>query len=183
MKFLEIRRHSLRKQGGGSQLSQSGVTHARELGSSMGPFAVVVTSVVPRARETAIAMGFAVDRELVPLLSGEDVYAEMEASCWWTKPQPLAALDTLVKSRGAVWRFGSALVADWRDILQSIPVGSSALMITHSGDIELGLVTCFPDADHGAWGSIFAECEGARLQYAGDPPRFVGIEILRQNPN
>src|SRR5206468_2537395 len=76
MRTLEIRRHSFRKQGAGSQLSQEGVDYARRLGASIGPFARVVTSVVPRARETAIAMGFAVDEEIVTLASDEDMYAE-----------------------------------------------------------------------------------------------------------
>jgi hypothetical protein len=54
---LEIRRHSLRKNTGGSQLSQQGVELARSVGATMGTFAVVATSVSPRARETAVAMG------------------------------------------------------------------------------------------------------------------------------
>lgn len=92
MKTLEIRRHSFRKQGAGSQLSQEGVDYARRLGAAMGPFAYIVTSVVPRARETAIAMGFAVGQEIVTLAAGEGVYAEAEASRWWESSQPLAAL-------------------------------------------------------------------------------------------
>lgn len=67
MATLEARRHSPRKNTGGSQLSQAGVDLARKLGESMGPFTVVATSVVPRARETALAMGFAVAQELVTL--------------------------------------------------------------------------------------------------------------------
>lgn len=67
MVTLEVRRHSHRKAAaGGSQLSQAGVDLARSLGPTMGPFATVLTSVVPRARETTIAMGFSVDHELVP---------------------------------------------------------------------------------------------------------------------
>jgi hypothetical protein len=80
MKTLEVRRHSLRKDGAGSQLSQEGVDLARRLGASTGPFARVVTSVVPRARETAIAMGFAVDLELVTMATDEAVYAEFRKS-------------------------------------------------------------------------------------------------------
>ncbi len=41
MKTLDVRRHSFRKQGGGSQLSQAGVEYARQLGASMGSFAYV----------------------------------------------------------------------------------------------------------------------------------------------
>jgi|ERR1019366_8743959 broad specificity phosphatase PhoE len=105
MRTLEIRRHSLRKEGGGSQLSQAGVDDARRLGDGMGPFARVVTSVVPRARETAIAMGFAVDQEIVSMASTEAMYAEFEASRWWDGPEPFVALAEVVAARGATWLY------------------------------------------------------------------------------
>lgn len=180
MKTLEIRRHSLRKHGGGSQLSQEGVDYARRIGASMGPFARVVTSVVPRARETAIAMGFAVDEEIVTLASEESFYAEAEASLWWEAPQPFAALAKIVAAQGATWRYAHALVAAWRDILTPLPDGSAALMIAHSGDIEVALVACFPAADHGTWGALFSPCEGARLVFDGEPARFTRVDLLRE---
>ena len=181
MRLLEVRRHGHRKTGGGSQLSQEGVSRARELGSQLGPFGVVAASVVPRARETAIAMGFAVDQEIVPLLTDEEAIAEMEVSKWWTDPQPLAALARLIGSHGAAWRFGSAIVALWRDLVISLPDDGAALVITHSGDLELALVACYPTADHASWGKMFAPFEGARLVFDGDPPRFTRIELLREN--
>ena len=65
MRTLEIRRHSHTKKGdvraGGSSLSADGVRAARDVGATIGPFAFVVASIVPRTVETAIAMGFAVD--------------------------------------------------------------------------------------------------------------------------
>lgn len=179
MRTLEVRRHSYRKEGGGSQLSQAGVDYARRLGASMGPFAYVATSVSPRARETAIAMGFAVDQEIVTLASAEANYAEMAASRWWQAPQPFVALAEVVATKGATWRYGSALVAYWRDILTPLPDGAAALVISHSGELEIALITCFPQADHAAWGASFDYCEGARLTFAGDPARFTAIEILR----
>jgi broad specificity phosphatase PhoE len=182
MKTLEIRRHSLRKSGGGSQLSQAGVDYARTLGASLGPFAQVVTSVVPRARETAIAMGFAVDYELVTLITDDDLYAEMERSRWWEADYPFAALARLMVTNGATWRYGHAMVALWRDILTAIPDGSAALVIGHSGDLEIALVACFPQADHAAWGGQFGICEGARLTFAGDPAHFTAVELLRDAP-
>ena len=179
MKTLELRRHSFRKQGGGSQLSQQGVTYARCLGSTMGPFAYVVTSVVPRARETAIAMGFAVDQEIVTAAADEGVYAEMEDSQWWAAAQPFVALAAVVASQGATWRYGHALLALWRDILQPLPEGAAVLLIAHSGELESALVAAFPTADHATWGGLFAPCEGVRLGFAGDPPRFTTFELLR----
>jgi len=62
MKILEIRRHSIRSKPG-DHLSQQGVALARKIGEGMGPFAFVTTSTLPRAFETAIAMGFAVDEQ------------------------------------------------------------------------------------------------------------------------
>ena len=179
MKTLEIRRHSIRKSGGGSQLSQQGVDHARKLGAFLGPFAQVVTSVVPRARETAIAMGFAVDYELVTLTSDEDMYAEVERSRWWEASQPFSVLAQLIAAQGATWRYGHTLVALWRDILTSIPEGAAALVIGHSGELEIGLVACFPHADHSDWGAPFGVCEGARLVFSGELEHFTAVEFLR----
>ena len=179
MQTLEIRRHSLRKSGGGSQLSQEGVVYARRLGTSMGPFARVVTSVVPRTRETAIAMGFAVDYELATLTFDEAVYTETAASRWWKAAQPFAALAAGMATKGAMWRYGHALAALWRDILTALPEGAAALVIGHSGELEMALVACFPQADHAAWDGTFGPCEGARLVFAGEPAHFQAVEILR----
>lgn len=179
MKTLEIRRHSLRKQGGGSQLSQEGVDYARKLGPSLGPFAQVVTSVVPRARETAIAMGFAVDYELVTLVSDEAVYAEVETAHWREAAQPFAAMARVVAAKGATYRYAHALCAGWRDILTALPEATDALFIGHSGELEIALVACFPNADHAAWGAPFGPLEGARLSFGSHPEHFVGVELLR----
>ena len=62
MKILEVRRHSIRSPLS-DHLNQSGVTLARLVGQNIGPFDRVVTSTLPRAFETAIAMGFAVDEQ------------------------------------------------------------------------------------------------------------------------
>src|SRR5512143_3142167 len=77
MKTIEIRRHSIRNKPG-PHLSQQGVTLARLVGQNLGPFDRVVTSTLPRAFETAIAMGFAVD-EQNELMStyGNDVEREI----------------------------------------------------------------------------------------------------------
>ena len=46
----------------GQHLSQDGVSLAQHVGQDLNPFDLVVASELPRAIETAIAMGFAVDR-------------------------------------------------------------------------------------------------------------------------
>jgi broad specificity phosphatase PhoE len=179
MKTLEVRRHSMRKHSGGSQLSQEGVDFARRLGATLGPFARVVTSIVPRARETAIAMGFAVDYELVTLIAEDELYTEADVTRWWESPQPFAAFTQVLSAQGASWRYAHSVAAMWRDILTSLPDGGAALVIGHSGQLEAGLVACLPQADHAAWGGPFGPCEGARLVFSGEPERFTSVELLR----
>ena len=179
MPTLEIRRHAQRKPGGGSQLSQQGVELARRLGDTLGPFNHVATSVVPRARETAIAMGYAVDHELVTLSTDEEVYSEIEESRWWTADQPMASLASLVQRREAVWRYGSSIAALWRDLLTPLGDGGSVLFIGHSGELEIALLCCFPGADYSSFRAGFGPLEGAKLHFDGEPARFTKFELLR----
>src|SRR5689334_6812089 len=77
MRYLELRRHAMRTQPG-QHLSQAGVRLSRRVGEGRGPFALVVTSPAPRAFETAIAMGFAVDFQHHELDSPDiDVFADL----------------------------------------------------------------------------------------------------------
>src|SRR5919108_3033522 len=102
MKSIEIRRHSMRSKPG-DHLNQSGVTLARLVGENLGPFDRVVTSTLPRAFETAIAMGFAVDEQIELMSSyGQDVEREVS----W--PQTFAAYAKGVQ-RGAAQRYANEL--------------------------------------------------------------------------
>lgn len=169
----------MRKTGGGSQLSQAGIAYARELGATLGPFACIVTSVVPRARETALAMGFAVDYEIVSAPDDEPIFAELARSRWWEASHPFVAAADIIVKEGAVWRYAQKLLMAWRDMLTPMPMGSTALFIGHSGELELALVAAFPQADHAQWGGCFGYCEGARLTFAGEPAHFTDLQLLR----
>src|SRR5438067_8366333 len=79
MRHLEVRRHTMRTKPG-EHLSQAGVDLARRVGEGMGPFDRVVTTLAPRAFETAIAMGFAVDEQLDNFPKMND---EVEAEVAW----------------------------------------------------------------------------------------------------
>lgn len=177
MATLEIRRHSLRKHGGGSQLSQAGVDLAREVGRTMGPYDVVATSVVPRARETALAMGFAVDHEVVTLGSDPGLYTEGEQAGLTQAEQPFVVLAELIKSEGGAYhRYAHSLAALWRDLMTPLEPAGSVLVVGHSGELEATLVACLPQADHSTWGGMFGCCEGARLTFTD---HFTGVEFLR----
>jgi hypothetical protein len=104
MRWLEVRRHSLTKKGAargrGSHLSAEGVALARLVGESLGPFATVVTSASPRAIETAVAMGFAVD-DALELPSGY-VPGEVDHHEQWEWPHPYQTYAELLGHGGGI---------------------------------------------------------------------------------
>ncbi|NTW13309.1 MAG: phosphoglycerate mutase family protein [Anaerolineales bacterium] len=171
MKTIEIRRHSIRSKPG-DHLNQQGVTLARLVGENLGPFDRVVTSTVPRAFETAIAMGFAVD-EQVELMSTYGGDVEREAP--W--PLSCAGYAEAVRAGGAAAKYANQLVAVYTKLANYLADGRAALVINHGGVAELGAVACLPDADHFAWGSHLEPCEGIRLFW--EDGKFVDVEVLR----
>jgi len=171
MKTIEIRRHSIRSKPG-DHLNQQGVTLARLVGQNLGPFDRVITSALPRAFETAIAMGFAVDEQIELMSSyGDDV--EREAP--W--PQSLAGYAKAIRKGGVAAKFAEQLVAIYTKLADYLADGRAALVVNHGGIVEMGAVACLPDADHFAWGSHFECCEGVRLFY--EDGKWVDAEILR----
>ena len=171
MKTIEIRRHSIRSKPG-DHLNQQGVTLARLVGQNLGPFDRVVTSILPRAFETAIAMGFAVDEQIELMSTYGD---EIEREAPW--PLSCAGYAEVIRKGGAATRYANQLVAIYTKLADYLADGRSALVVNHGGIAELGAVACLPDADHFAWGSHFEPCEGVRLFYENG--MFVNAEILR----
>ena len=171
MKTIEIRRHSMRSKPG-EHLNQPGVTLARLVGENLGPFDRVVTSTLPRAIETAIAMGFGVD-ELNELMSSYSDDVEREAP-WPSTPAEYAAV---IRKGGAAARYANQLVVVYTKLADYLGDGRAALVVNHGGIAEMGAVACLPEADHAAWGPHFDYCEGIRLFW--DAGKFVDSEILR----
>jgi broad specificity phosphatase PhoE len=182
MRWLEVRRHSLTKKnagrGRGSHLSAQGVALARLVGQSLGPFAAVATSASPRAIETALAMGFAVD-ETVELPSGY-LPGEIGHHDQWRWPRPYRTYAELIGRLGGLAAVAEAHRGVWTRVVEAVPDGAAALVICHGGGIEPGLVACLPDADHDSWGAPFAHCDGARLGF--DDGRFISVQLHRAPP-
>ena len=171
MKTIEIRRHSVRSQPG-EHLNQSGVSLARLVGQSLGPFDRVVTSTLPRAFETAIAMGFAVD-EQNELMSTFGNAVGVEAP--W--PLSCAGYAEVVRKGGAAGKYAHQLAEVYTKLANYLSEGRKALVVNHGGVLELGAVACLPKADHIAWGSHFEYCEGIRLFW--EDGKWVNGEVLR----
>jgi broad specificity phosphatase PhoE len=179
MRWLEVRRHSLTRKGAargrGSALSAEGVALARVVGEGLGPFRYVVTSASPRAVETAVAMGFAVD-DTVELPSGY-VAGEVEHHAQWHWPRPYRTYAELLARPTGVAAVAEAHRLAWAGVVAAVPDGAAALVVGHGGGIEPGLVACLPDADHGSWGAPLGHCDGARLGF--DRGRFVSVRFHR----
>ena len=171
MKTIEIRRHSIRTKPG-EHLSQQGVTLARLVGQNLGPFDRVITSTLPRAFETAIAMGFAVDEQNELMSSYGDA---VDAEAPW--PSSPAEYAQAIRKGGAAARYANELADVYRQLAEYLADGRAALVINHGGVVELGAVACVPNADHASWGQHFEYCEGVRLFY--EDGKWIDTEILR----
>ncbi len=171
MRYLEIRRHTMRVKPG-KHLSQAGVDLARRVGETMGAFDRVFTSKLPRAFETALALGYAVDKKLKPLGEmGWDVDGEGPVD------GSFKALNFLLEEGGEPARFAQKQASLWLKIVSGLPEEGRALIISHGGIIEAGAVACLPEADHSAWGEACSYCEGVKLSFDGK--EFSALEVLR----
>lgn len=171
MRYLEVRRHSKRNTSQ-PHLSQEGVSLARRVGNGMGHFERVVTSTLPRAFDTAIAMGYAVDFELDELMPADGLVTteiDLDAS--------FAEVARAVKLGRHAANCAKDVAKLWRELIALAGDGGSVLVVTHGGVIELGVVACLPNADATQWGPAASYCEGARLHFDNDA--FVAVEILR----
>jgi broad specificity phosphatase PhoE len=171
MRYLEIRRHTMRNKPG-EHLSQAGVDLARWVGEGMGPFDRVVTTLAPRAFETAIAMGFAVDEQ-----SGEFPMMDEAGETDVAWDAGYAAWSRAVGRGGAASRYARREGACWRKIVEAVPEGGSALLVTHGGVIEAGVAACLPAGEHTTLEDSCDYCEGVRLSFDGSD--WIGIEVLR----
>ena len=171
MKTIEVRRHSIRTIPG-DHLNQTGVTLARLVGENLGRFDRVVTSTLPRAFETAIAMGYAVDEQNELMSSyGNEVGREA--------PWPLSCTGyaEVVRRGGAAAHYANQLADVYGKLAEYLADGRQALVVNHGGVLELGAVACLPDADHLKWGTHFDYCEGIRLFW--EAGKFVEGEAVR----
>jgi broad specificity phosphatase PhoE len=173
MRYVELRRHTMRVKPG-QHLSQAGVDLARRLGETIGPFSHVVTSTIPRAYETAIAMGFAVDEQLPELSMLPD---GLEDEVNWDAGFATFALASL--QEGLVKQYMQLQAALINRIVHSLPHDGTALIISHGGIVEAQTVACLPHVDFTSWGSGCDYCEGARLHFDGG--QFIKGEVLRIN--
>lgn len=174
MRVIEHRRHTMRVKPG-EHLSQAGVDLARQVGSTMGHYDLVVTSPVARAFETAIAMGFAVDEQwptLAPPPQAVHAEAHWEKGC--------AEYARAAHLGGATAHYLAVLAEQFRALAQRLPEGGRALVVSHGGVVEAATVACLPDKDYSGWDTSSDYCEGVRVYLVNG--QFSDADMLRHNP-
>ena len=173
MPIIEHLRHAMRQKPG-PHLSQSGIDLARALGGTLGPFDLVVTSPVPRAAETAAAMGFAVDEEWEELASLPEGFEEEAA---WNSGFAVIAQAARARPNGAVARYAQELASLHGQIAQRLSENGNALIISHGGVVETSAIGGAPNMDFTAWDFPCGFCEGVRLTFDG--PVCQGAALAR----
>jgi hypothetical protein len=128
--------------------------------------------------ETALAMGFAVD-DCVDMGGPhfQEASREIAHHQWREMPDPFLFWKEQVTNSGPVAALARYQAALWRSALEHAPRGGAALVVSHGGLIEPGLVVCFPNGDYRVWGRPFDNLEGARLQC--EQSGWVQVELLR----
>jgi broad specificity phosphatase PhoE len=172
VRLLEHRRHS-RRLPGGVHLTREGVALARRVAETTGPFDRVIASSAPRAIETAVAMGYAVDAEVRGLLAMPSAVDRQLAE---HPPTSFADYVTAVSGSAVTRQFAERQEALWRAELGRLPEGGRLLVISHGGVIEFGTAAAVPEVAKD-WGRPLAYLEGVRLQLDGD--RWAGAEVVR----
>lgn len=155
----------------GQHLSRNGIKLARYVGDSMGAIHHVVTSTVPRAIQTAIALGYEVNDTIETI--GE-VPVDILSIVGW--PKSFTEVARVVDEVARVRECANSQANVWRNVVESLPDDASALLVTHGSIIELGAVASMPNADHATWGDAMGYCEGLRMSYDTD---FVACDVLR----
>ncbi len=171
MRTLEIRRHTHRNIPK-PHISQTGVDLARRAGHGLGKFDRVVTSTIPRAFETAIAMGYAVDDQLDQLgMMSEAVTATIPWDAGFT------AWATAAQASVVVTHYAQSLANVLHSIVRALPEEGRALIISHGGIVEACVIGCLPAVLHFPDDAACGYCEGARLTFNAEVATH--FEVLR----
>lgn len=170
MKTLTIFRHTQRTKPG-QNLSQTGINLANIIASDTKHFDLVATANIPRAIQTAIALG----HEVTML---EDALGHLPKNifnkCNW--PNSFTEISAAISTHKSVSEYAQTQANLWMSIASQLPKSGNALIISHGAIIELGMLASLPDADHENWGTAMGYCEGIRLKIDGTK---IAGEVLR----
>jgi len=173
--ILDIRRHAQRQNTNDQQssLSTAGLAMCEKLAKSAPKYALVVSSPLPRAKETAQRIAGrldAVEPALLPDLGGQaaQVFGEMRTLADWSR---LMARDEAAR------KFAEEQLPAWGRIATRVGEKDRVLAISHGGIVDLPALVIMRQLGVSIEVPSFNYCEGARITYAKGKP--VAIDLLR----
>ncbi len=176
MGILEIRRHAERTDRGNehSALSPAGRAMSESLATRSPKFALVLSSPLPRAKETAQLIAGrldAVEPGFLPEMGGvigDRIFGEMRTLADWAE---------VLREREDARKFASDQLATWSRVATRVGEKDRVLAISHGGIIELPAITLAQRLGTPLNGASFNYCEGVVITYAKGAP--TKIEVVR----
>jgi broad specificity phosphatase PhoE len=173
---LEIRRHAERTDRGNEQsaLSRAGWEMAKVLSKKTGPFALVLSSPLPRAKETAQTIAGRLDGVepgFLPEMGGvigDRIFGEMRTLADWAE---------VLREREDARKFATEQLATWARVAMRVGEKDRVLAVSHGGIIELPAITLAERLRTPLEGASFGYCEGVVVTYAKGAP--TKIEVVR----
>jgi broad specificity phosphatase PhoE len=172
MKFLEIRRHSIRSESD-KHINQEGVDLARATGNKMGKYKIVITSNKPRAFDTAIAMGYAVDKIMEVFGDFNSIAEEIKGLSF----NNFVDIVNTMKEKPNLKNIFENFHKLCKNIVSELDDNDRSLIISHGGIIEGIVISMLPDKDYSSWGKLLECCEGVLIKYENG--KFVDAELIR----
>ena len=177
MPILEIRRHAERSdlKNNESSLSPAGRAMAQALAKRTGPYTLVLSSPLPRAKETAQLIAGRLDGTdpgLLPEMGGiigDRIFGEMRALADWAE---------VLREREDARQFAAAQLMTWARLAARIGEKERALVVSHGGIIELPAITLAERLGARLEGASFGYGEGVLVTYAkGAPMKIEAVRI------
>ena len=176
MPILEIRRHAERADRGDEQsaLSRAGWEMAKVLSKKVGPCALVLSSPLPRAKETAELIGGrldAIEPAFLPEMGGaigDRIFGAMRTLADWAE---------VLREQEDARRFAIEQIAAWARVAARVGEKDRVLAVSHGGIIDLPAIALAQRLRTPLEGPSFGYCEGVVVTYAKGAP--TNIEVAR----
>ena len=175
MPILDIRRHAQRIDLADNQsaLAPAGQQMCARLAKAAPKYALVVSSPLPRAKETAERIAGRLDAVEPGLLPDLGSYA----SSLFGELRTLADWARLLKEHPDASKFAEEQLPTWSRIASRVGEKDRVLAISHGGIIELPAITLAQRLRSPLEGASFGYCEGVVVTYAKGAP--TKIEVVR----
>lgn len=177
MAILEIRRHAERTDRGNEQsaLSAAGRDMAKGLSKKTGSFALVLSSPLPRAKETAQLVAGrldAVEPGFLPEMGGaigDRIFGELRTLADWAE---------ILREREDARKFATEQLAIWTRVAMRVGENDRVLAVSHGGIIDLPAIALAQRLRTPLEGAAFGYCEGVAITYAkGAPTRIEAVRV------